>query len=334
MKKILFSCDNGLGDFIVSLPALLSLAQNLELSPVFFLGALQAEYLLLFPCLQSIETYYDLCEIPISTEFYALYSVRSKKSTLTFLKTLSRSLGVRIYYNLLHEDRLSFLYRRLLSNYHYSELPSLFMMPLVSSFFRNYRRFCTYNYLVPPPTDLIPVSQILLDYPKAINRYVLLSPAGQDPQRVLTYEQISLLASMIEAPIVVVGNNSLLDVPTGSNIINMFGITSLHQSISLIANATLAICMDSALAHIANAYLSVPSIVIMGNASPSRWGPLPTHQNTRLVYSNAACSPCRQVSCKKYYNKYSCMQLPIVVRSIVQAISELSCGLASPSTFP
>lgn len=319
--KILFSCDCGLGDFIVSLPSALDLAERLNLIPAFLVGAAQYSYIQLIPSLNSFEIYTSINHLPKTNEIKVIYSVRTSELTLKRLKLFAKKLKIPFHRNLLHESLFSFVLRKLLCRVHFSDLPRLIYSSLLSKIAIMFSPQSV-NYIVPPFSSLIHPSTIIPGNATRNSQYIVLSPAGSDPQRSLTYEQISLFASFSDYPIIVIGNSTLLDIPLAPNIINLVGKTDLKEAISLIAYSFLAVCMDSAFSHIAGAYGSVYSISIMGNASPMRWGPLPTQKNSHVVYANRYCSPCGKTSCTKFFGSYSCMQHPAFTYDIIKEMQK------------
>lgn len=63
----------------------------------------------------------------------------------------------------------------------------------------------------------------------------------------------------------------LAGLPDGSV---LAGQTSLSQLAALVADATLVVCGDTGVAHLATAY-GTPSVVLFGPVSPQHWGPPP-----------------------------------------------------------
>ncbi|MGA9691557.1 MAG: glycosyltransferase family 9 protein, partial [Pseudonocardiaceae bacterium] len=52
------------------------------------------------------------------------------------------------------------------------------------------------------------------------------------------------------------------------------GRTTLSQLAALVADASLVVCGDTGIAHLATAY-GTPSVVLFGPVSPQHWGPPP-----------------------------------------------------------
>lgn len=82
-------------------------------------------------------------------------------------------------------------------------------------------------------------------------------------------------------PVVVTGNSGqrvlALQVASAAGLPQcsvLAGQTSLAQFAALVADASLVVCGDTGVAHLATAY-GTPSVVLFGPVSPRRWGPPP-----------------------------------------------------------
>lgn len=99
---------------------------------------------------------------------------------------------------------------------------------------------------------------------------------------------------------------------------NLAGDTTIKTLTALISEADLVICNDGGPMHIAAA-LNIPLVALFGPQTPLLFGPW--SENSRVIYHELDCSPCRQRYCKK---SLSCMEL-IQVGEVVTAVEEL-CG--------
>lgn len=89
-----------------------------------------------------------------------------------------------------------------------------------------------------------------------------------------------------------------LDPDIRHNIINISGLLSIQESMSLISKADMVIGVDSGLMHVAAA-LDIPSIFLHGATSLKRWKP--RSDKCIVVSKNFGCSPCcLQSNSKKY----------------------------------
>ncbi|MDQ3762429.1 MAG: glycosyltransferase family 9 protein [Actinomycetota bacterium] len=73
------------------------------------------------------------------------------------------------------------------------------------------------------------------------------------------------------------------DLPDGSV---FAGRTTLSQLAALVAGATLLICGDTGIAHLATAY-GTPSVVLFGPVSPQHWGPPPERRQHVVLWAGS-----------------------------------------------
>ena len=85
--------------------------------------------------------------------------------------------------------------------------------------------------------------------------------------------------------------------------INLCGLTELHEAIDLLDTADAVISNDSGLMHIAAA-LQKNLVVIYGPTSPNFTPPL--SQNAHFLQIDVDCGPCFQRTCPEQHHK--CMQ--------------------------
>jgi heptosyltransferase-2 len=100
---------------------------------------------------------------------------------------------------------------------------------------------------------------------------------------------------------------------------DLTGRTSLASAIDLLSLAKLVISNDSGLMHIAAA-LRIPQIAIYGPTPPDIAPPLNEHY--KILYLDAACSPCFQRQCPLTNNIHQCMQ-GLQPKQVLQAAQEL-----------
>jgi len=86
-------------------------------------------------------------------------------------------------------------------------------------------------------------------------------------------ERIALTGTADERPVVqqVIG---LLEAKATGKVVDLCGRTTIEQLCAVVAGARLVISNDTGIAHLAYAY-TVPTVVLFGPTSPTRWGPPP-----------------------------------------------------------
>jgi ADP-heptose:LPS heptosyltransferase len=62
------------------------------------------------------------------------------------------------------------------------------------------------------------------------------------------------------------------------------GRTTLTELAALVADATMVICGDTGIAHLATAY-GTPSVVLFGPVSPRHWGPPPGRPQHQALWA-------------------------------------------------
>ena len=319
-RKILFICDSGIGDLVISLPWVkyYSELKNSETiictkkSHSEFLEMIHSEFKFINFSIDKFESLFkensDICEV---------ISIRTSDNVLLNLKRLSIIHPHKDFkFNILYERKLSFFYRKLLGNFHYSKIHDI-RKENIFKFLMNKQVFNPTNYIVPDFENLLGLEVLSNMFNKLEIEYVVIAGSGQDKQRKFTFEQVQYLSKHIRCQIVLIGRDWEIDTKNLQNKLNLIDKTTLKEAISLIVHSKFVYCMDSLLAHISNSYKNVPSLTIMGNAPASRWGPLITQENSYLLHTNKNGKACRCKACKGITLEKSCMQqLKIVEKSI------------------
>lgn len=97
-----------------------------------------------------------------------------------------------------------------------------------------------------------------------------------------------------------------------TDMINLAGLTSLEETIYLIAQSSLFLSNDSGLMHVAGA-LNIPTVAVFGSTNPLTTSP--AGEKTILVRKEVSCSPCLKKTCP---TDFRCMTL-ITVEDVVGA---------------
>jgi ADP-heptose:LPS heptosyltransferase len=77
--------------------------------------------------------------------------------------------------------------------------------------------------------------------------------------------------------------------------VNLVGVTTLWTLGALVERASLVLCNDTGISHVAAA-LQTPSVVISSGADVSRWAPLDADLH-RVLWRDLACRPCGFATC-------------------------------------
>jgi heptosyltransferase-2 len=97
---------------------------------------------------------------------------------------------------------------------------------------------------------------------------------------------------------------------------NLVGVTTLKTFTALISRADVFICSDGGHMHIAAA-LNRPLVALFGPQTPLLFAPW--SKNSKVVYHQMVCSPCKQKHCTK---KPNCMEI-IKVGEVIKEVEKL-----------
>lgn len=107
-----------------------------------------------------------------------------------------------------------------------------------------------------------------------------------------------------------------VDQAAGGATTNLCGRTRLEDAVDLLSLATVTVCNDSGLMHVAAAVNS-PLVVLYGSSSP-RYTPPLTRDRT-IIHLDLPCSPCFERECK--HGNYRCLR-DISVDRVFAAVGE------------
>ncbi|MBU6343262.1 MAG: glycosyltransferase family 9 protein, partial [Bacteroidetes bacterium] len=144
-------------------------------------------------------------------------------------------------------------------------------------------------------------------------------------------DQMIQICQMIQSPVVLLGGRAESDLgaqiaercAAKTDLYNLSGKTSLHQSADVIRQASVVLTHDTGLMHIAAAFQR-PIILIWGNTTP-RLGMYPYDPENKgdcrsFEVQNLPCRPCSKIgheSCPKVH--FKCMRLQPLAEIAAQA---------------
>lgn len=141
------------------------------------------------------------------------------------------------------------------------------------------------------------------DLPKP-GSFVCIHPGARLPSRRWPTERFAAIADGLAAQgfhIIITGSTQERELTNAvkqamqAPAIDMTGRTTLGVLAALIAQASLLVCNDTGVSHIAAA-VATPSIVICCGADPGRWAPL-NRRLHRVLHAEVRCRPCGHVVC-------------------------------------
>jgi|GEM_PF-3519277 len=114
---------------------------------------------------------------------------------------------------------------------------------------------------------------------------------------------IYVMSSLKNVKILIIGGNEKYDIETAKKIkealphvINFSGKTTVRQLIALLSRVHLVVTNDTGVLHVA-AGLSTPIIAIFGPAPPVQYKPLTSEEKYIIYYKRMGCSPCTKHKC-------------------------------------
>ncbi|MEM4068040.1 MAG: glycosyltransferase family 9 protein [Candidatus Micrarchaeaceae archaeon] len=153
---------------------------------------------------------------------------------------------------------------------------------------------------------------------KMLNKpFAILHPGASWEYRMWSTEKYSKIANLLiekyNLAIIIVGTKNEMNIANSlyslikekENVINLCGKTSVLDIISLSKLSAVVICNDSAIGHIA-AMSGANTISLFGAQDPEVFGP--RGENVYIVRKKIECSPCAQIHCVKPEGK-RCMDL-------------------------
>ena len=115
-------------------------------------------------------------------------------------------------------------------------------------------------------------------------------------------------------------NNVLSVLPSGTEILDLGGKTTLDELGALTESAAFFVGTDSGPAHIAAA-LKIPGVIVFSGANlPSRWAPV--GENISVIYKKTTCSPCCSFSCM--VKGHPCME-SITEKEVLREVKKMKC---------
>ena len=150
-------------------------------------------------------------------------------------------------------------------------------------------------------------------------QYIAIAIGAAHATKKLPNEKLIEICNKIKIPVILLGgpadqkNGQKIKASTGSHVINAAGKLSIHQSASIIQQATKVISHDTGMMHIATAFQK-ELISVWGNTIP-KFGFFPFYgsnnpdQNTTMEVPNISCRPCSKLGrgfCPKGH--FKCMK--------------------------
>jgi ADP-heptose:LPS heptosyltransferase len=170
------------------------------------------------------------------------------------------------------------------------------------------------DYFLPPATRL-PHEQLPEHF---LSGYVAQVTGAAHATKRIPVEKMREICGRLDCPVVLLGGPGDKEAAEAvaaldrARIFNACGITSLHESASLVKGAQVVISSDTGLMHIAAA-MKRPLIVLWGNTIPG-FGMYPYYGSEKIPYRNMevaglGCRPCSKIGYERCPKKhFRCMQ--------------------------
>ena len=331
MQKVLVIRLSSIGDIVLTSPVLRCIKQQLQLSIHFLTKAS-------FACIVQSNPYVDKV-IAYDPNTQTLKSIipRLKAAEYSLIIDLHNNLRTRYIKHKLKVKSLSFnkinLEKFWMTQFKINRLPDLH---IVDRYLKTAEAIRVKNdgkgldYFI-PIHDHVPVHH--LDQRLEAGQFlVFVIGAAHATKRLPTAKIMAICQQLKGQLIVLIGDRSDQErasqiIKVGQHIINACGQYNLHQSASIVSQASLVISHDTGFMHIAAA-LKRPIVSIWGNTIPAfgmypYYGTDSTAQHKILQNQSLNCRPCSKIG-HKYCPKghFKCMQ-DIPNEKIVQQIEAM-----------
>jgi len=158
--------------------------------------------------------------------------------------------------------------------------------------------------------------------------FIALFPGASAPEKIWPVERFVLVAEYARfvgfIPVVVGGKG---EFDAGEQIIgdgvgvNLAGRTTLSETAAVLSRATAFVSGDSGLLHIAAA-LDVPLVALFGPSNAKKWGP--QGDKCKIVRSSLGCAPCSKYGTIADCKMSRCMDV-ISVKEVTSVLADLDC---------
>jgi ADP-heptose:LPS heptosyltransferase len=152
--------------------------------------------------------------------------------------------------------------------------------------------------------------------------YAIVHPGAQLPSRRWPRDRFAAVAAAIEhaglrvAVTGTAGEAGLTRTVTEdcARATDLAGRTTLWDLAALIENASLIVCNDTGVGHIAAAF-GTPSVIVSCGSDVSRWAPLDSSRH-RVVWAQTLCRPCSYAVCPTRHECATAIDVASVLREV------------------